>query len=287
MAMTPARRRPPPVESTPDPTPPPMLGHNRPRPPTPEEIRELLLDECAELLRRRDELLAGAERFDKANAVITSDEIAGKAADFAATKGAMGQFLARAETNRTTSKEPYLAGSRVVDAWFASLVTPIKQAQQQVMSKVTAYLRAEEDRKRAEAQALAVKAAADAARAEQQAMRSMKPAAIDQAAEAAARAEAAERAAKAKQDTRVVGDLGASVGLRGTWKIRRSRKQPYGARPRGGRGPSPSRLPCVQHQPHRVCRPLREGAGDPGLCDPRGAHRHVRIIYANSPHARL
>jgi cell pole-organizing protein PopZ len=219
MAMTPARRRPPPVESTPDPTPPPMLGHNRPRPPTPEEIRELLLDECAELLRRRDELLAGAERFDKANAVITSDEIAGKAADFAATKGAMGQFLARAETNRTTSKEPYLAGSRVVDSWFATLTMPIKQAQQNVMAKVTAYLRAEEDRKRAEAQALAAKAAADAARAEQQAMRSMKPAAIDQAAEAAARAEAAERAAKAKQDTRVVGDLGASVGLRGTWKF--------------------------------------------------------------------
>lgn len=217
-----ARRRRPPPESTPEieePPAPAPIGHNRPRPPTPEEIRELLGEDYASFIKRREELLSGAERFDQANPLIKSDEICGKAADFAASKGAMGQFLTAAEAARTAAKEPYLAGGRMVDGWFASLVMPIKQAQQNVLTKVTAYLRAEEERKRAEAQARAAQAAADAARAEQRAMRSMKPAEIDYAAEAAARAEQAEREAKAKQQTRIAGDYGTSIGLRGTWKF--------------------------------------------------------------------
>lgn len=201
----------------------PPVGSNNP-PADANPLRERLQEESGALLKRRDELLAGASRIpDK----IEDDEIAGKVADFiklvsACTKNAEGLRVAR--------KEPFLESGRVVDGFFKAVTEPLEKAKGQISARLTVWQRqkaAEEKRLRDEAEAIARIAATKAAEAAREAERAAQndaqlATAIEAAAaakQAAADAVVAERAAAAKPAdmSRTRGDVGAVASLVQFW----------------------------------------------------------------------
>lgn len=200
------------------------MGDNR-GPPllSPEELQAILAEDNAQLLSRRDELLAAASRIPD----VTDDDLARRVTDFirqvtAAVKAADGARIA--------SKEPFLAGGRAVDGFYRQIADPLDLIKRAVEKKLTAYLREkaelerrerqererlareEEDRRRREA-AEAERKLADE-RSLQEAVDAQKR--HEQASADRARAEQ-EAAAKAAEMSRVRGEYGAVSSLRTTW----------------------------------------------------------------------
>ena len=99
----------------------PEIGHNEA--PDGDSITLRLTEKHADLIKRRDELLAGAAR---APAVIPDEETAGKMADFVQKQ--IDTFLKRAKVVHTDEKEPYLSGGRSVDGFWHGLIDSLDAA---------------------------------------------------------------------------------------------------------------------------------------------------------------
>lgn len=198
------------------------IGHNRPD--LAAELRSQLELDNADILKRRDELLASVARMP---ATIGDDDMAGKFGD--QIKLITGCTKA-AEDRRTTAKEPYLAAGRAVDGFFKGVSEPLTKAKQGVERTLTAYLRAKaeaERRRREEEERLQREEAERAAReAAERAAAMQKESDLQAALEAEARAQqaaadaaAARKAAEAKpaELSRTRGDYGAVSSLRRVW----------------------------------------------------------------------
>lgn len=199
-----------------------LLSNNAPHDANP--LRERMAEESADLLARRDELLAGAARVP---ATIGDDETAGKVADFLKMTTAC---IKNAETKRVDTKEPFLAAGRTVDAFYKAVTEPLDKMKRNVEARLTAWQRqkAEEERRaRVEAERLAQEAArkaAEAARLAEQAIRD--EAQLQRAIEAAETAKQAQAdavvaeksaAAKPAELSRTRGEVGAVASLRTFW----------------------------------------------------------------------
>jgi hypothetical protein len=207
-----------------DMTAPAGIGHNTGRVPTPEDIREVLAADHADMIARRDELLAGLDRAPK---VIESDEVAGRVSDF--TKQVMAHAK-KVDVTRVDAKEPFLAGGRAVDGFFRPIADSLDAAKKDLGQRITVWQRkkADDERRAREAAEAKARAEAEAARraAEEAAARMRSETDLDAAlaAEEAAR-RAAEEAAKAERAadasaadlSRTRGDYGAVASLRTTW----------------------------------------------------------------------
>lgn len=195
-----------------------MSYTNRPIAPSTAEIQEWLADTQDALVQRRDEILAGFQRFLSAYPNGIPDEgVQARAADFAGGKGIMNAFLKEATASRVSEKAPFLAGGKAVDGFFGALTDPVERAQAHTRSLMTQFANKLEAERRAVAKAEAERLAREAAIAQDNAQdeESLQHAAdVAQAAEAA-RALADGRAAALSQ-TR--GDLGTVVSLRTQWK---------------------------------------------------------------------
>lgn len=194
-----------------------MSQTNRPIAPSPAEVQSWLADTQSALVKRRDEILAGAARFHALYADgIPDEEVQGRAADFAGAKGIMGTFLTECTSNRTAEKAPFLNGGRAVDAFFGTLTDPVAKCQLDVRAKMTAYATKLEAVRREAARLEAERLAAEAAVAQDQAIETMDEAALQHAADVSEEAEAAQALADAKpaELSRVRGELGTVVSLR-------------------------------------------------------------------------
>lgn len=200
-----------------------MRGHNLP---TDDQsaLNEMLLEKAQPLLRRRDDLIAAANRVPP---TIKDDETAGRFADYIKSITACMKSL---ESMRTGEKEPFLQAGRTVDGFFKKLTDPLAAAKKHVESILTTWQRqkAEEERlRRMEAERLAREEAERAARAAAEAEAKIKTEAdlsaavvAEQAAvQARADAEKAKREAEAKaaELNRARGDYGALASLRTFW----------------------------------------------------------------------
>jgi hypothetical protein len=194
---------------------------NRPKPLSQAEVREYLVDTQSELVARRDEILAGAKRFDTAYPDGIPDEtVQGRCADFAGSKGIMGVFLREVETNRTTEKLPFRLGGEAVDGFFETLSEPVEKVQAHMRSKMNTFaakLEAERiEAARLEAERLAAAAAEaeealiDAAGTEQAEELAIDVVDLQRAADAAATL----AAGKSPELSRTRGDMGTVVSLR-------------------------------------------------------------------------
>jgi hypothetical protein len=209
----------------------PRLGVGGNNPPTQAEIlREQLEIEAEALMKRRDELLAAAERVP---ALIDNDELAGRVGDF--VKQLTGAHKA-AETARVAAKEPYLEETRVVDSLFRQITDPLARVKKAIEARLGVYLKQkadEERRQREEAARLAREKAEAEWRAAQEAEKARlaeqsKVSAetvighIDAAQQYENEADqlAAAAAAKAADLSRVRGDYGSVQSLRTTWDFR-------------------------------------------------------------------
>ena len=201
------------------------IGDNNPPPDllVGEALREKLRDEHADLLRRCEELLEAGQRVP----AVTSDDVAGKVADFIKQLGALTKT---AESHRTGAKEPYLDGGRVIDGFFKGITDPVTELKTAVQRKLTIYLREKEEAARQAriAEERAAREAAEKARreAEEKAQAAADAAALDDAIEAEKAAELAaadlvkaEQAAdvKAAELSRTRGEYGAVSSLRTQW----------------------------------------------------------------------
>jgi len=202
-----------------------ILGHNLPPPDllVGEALREKLQDENRDLLKRRDDLLAAAERIP----AIDSDDIAGRVSDFVKQLTALTKA---AETKRTDAKEPYLEGGRNIDGFFRAITDPVAKTKDSVQKRLTTYLREKEEQARQARMAEERKAreTAEAARreAEELAKAAASAAQLDAAIEAERSAEiAAADLAKAQaaadvkpaELSRTRGEYGSVASLRTEW----------------------------------------------------------------------
>jgi hypothetical protein len=197
----------------------PGPGHNQP--PT---LHEELAARHGDLAKRRDELLAGAER---APVSIDDDETAGRIQDFIKQLGAATK---NAETARVAEKEPHLEAGRVVDGFFKGITEPLAKAKKEIEGRLTAYLRkkAENERRareeaerkaREEAEARERAAEDAAAQANDDASLDGAIAAEEQSKQAYAAAVKAERAAEAAAAdlSRTRSNYGSVGSLRTAW----------------------------------------------------------------------
>lgn len=202
-----------------------LLGHNAPPPDllVGEALTERLRDEHAALIRRKDDLLAAAQRVP----AVTDDDAAGKVSDFIAQLKGCAKA---ADTARVGEKEPYLAGGRSVDGFFKGIISPIEDVEKKVRNSLTIYHRekeAEERRRRMEAERIAReeaearrREAEDAARALRDQQSLEDAIAADKAArlaEADAVKAAQAAAAKPADLSRIRGEYGAVSSLRTEW----------------------------------------------------------------------
>ena len=199
------------------------IGDNMP-PHDADPLRDRLVETHADLLKRRDELLAGAER---APTEVGDEDTAGKVADFIKQIAAC---IKNADTHRVAEKEVYLAGGRTVDGWFKKVSDPLADVKRMIEDRLTAYQRrkADAERKaRVEAERVAREEAERAAKAAAEAEAAVKTApdlqaaivAEAAAAQAAADAAQAKKAAEAKpaELSRSRGDYGAVASLHTFW----------------------------------------------------------------------
>ena len=193
-------------------------SHNEP------PLEELLAENAASLIARRDELLASAARAPEA---ITDDEMSGKVADLVRLISAC---VKASEAARVAAKEPYLAAGRLVDAVYKKISDPLDGAKRLIEQRLTIYQRAkaEEERRRREAEARRQAEEAERQRkaAAEAAAKIVTETDLDNAVsadelarQAAADAVAAQRAADAKAAdmSRTRGDYGAVASLRTFW----------------------------------------------------------------------
>jgi hypothetical protein len=192
---------------------------------TPEQIVARLDYEFPELIRRRDELLAGINAFLSVNPTIVDASAQGRAAE----NRRMFQALSvSAENKRVEAKAPYLAAGKALDAWFKRAIDPLEAPMAKLFARMTDFgLKVEEERRRiAEEAAAAARAEAD--RAAEEAAKALlleidsAQDRLDEAVEAeqtAARAEQHAAAAPAEH-SRVRGEFGAVASLTRRWKWR-------------------------------------------------------------------
>lgn len=175
-----------------------------------DPLMDRLIEQHAALALRTDELLAAVERVP---AKIDDDAVVEKATSFVKQIKAHAKSV---ETTRVAEKEPYLAGSRTVDAYFAKLGDQLKKAAQAVESRIGAYLREKEaaERRRREEEARKAREEAEARAA---AMREQSD--MDAALQAEEDARRAQKAAevKAADLARTRGTLGGVATLRTSW----------------------------------------------------------------------
>lgn len=201
----------------------PDIGHNRP--PfdltvvlDPEEMRGELEREFQHKIARRDELLAGVARFNEAtSAGIVDAETQARAADFVRQ---IKQEARAIDQLRTAAKEPVLHAGRVIDGFFRPLADPLMDAARGIEAKMTAFARAEADRKRRAALEAARAQAAAAAKAAEEAARRADADALAAAVDREQQAIEAEDAAVAGKPadlSRTHGDLGSVASLHERW----------------------------------------------------------------------
>jgi len=198
------------------------LGRNEP--PPAEMLRQNLDEKHRALLRRRDELLAAADRVPPE---VIDEAVAGRVSDFIKQ---MAAAYKTAEAARVAEKEPHLEAGRVVDGWFKRITDPLSGAKRMIEGRLTSYQRAKAEAERCireeakrqarEAAQAAFKAAAEAEAAMRQ--EADLQAAIEAAAcakQAAADAEVAAKAAAAKpaELSRTRGEYGSVASLSTFW----------------------------------------------------------------------
>lgn len=202
------------------------LGDNKP-PPDADPLRERLITDCADLLARRDELLAAVDRVP---ASIESEEIAQKVGDFIKQ---LQSAVKNADAGRIAEKEPYLAGGRSVDGFFKKITEPLVKAKKDIEARLNVYLRAKagaERRVREEAEQQARGAAESAAREAAERVRALEDeqdldaaiAAEEAATHAAADVLKAQKEAEANaaELSRTRGDYGSVASLRTFWDFK-------------------------------------------------------------------
>ncbi len=204
---------------------PPPSGHNNPPPPrvpNPPEVVAIMQTAYAALQTRRNEILAGIERFKTKYPTIEDDDVQGRATDFAGRTGAIAKWLQEVERTREAEKRPYLDGGAQVDLYAKNLIADVNAGRNVLIERMNAYAKAKEAAERARVQAAADEAARIAQAAEERALATMHPAALETAAEAAQEAEvaAARAAAPAAELSRVQGIATTGVSsLRSTWRF--------------------------------------------------------------------
>lgn len=155
---------------------------------------------AAEIQERIDNVLGQAARLP---AVIQDDETNAKAGDFVKI---LTTLINDAEAVRKAEKEPHLQAGKAVDAKWAEAVTPLEEIKKSLRSKQTAYMLAEEARKRAEAKAEADRLAAEAK--------------TDADIETAIAVEAVATTAKSTDLTRVTSTYGTTTTLATKWTFK-------------------------------------------------------------------
>lgn len=189
-------------------------------------LADVLKEDHADLLTRRDELLAA---FQRAPEAIDDPDTNGKMQDFVKQVDACNK---RAEALRKDRKEPFLEGGRQVDGFFKGVTDPLGKVKKTLNARITVWLRkveAEERRRREEEERKAREEAERAAReAAEKAAALAEEEQLDDAIaaeeEAQAAADAARRAekdaaAKAAELSRSRGDYGSVGSLRTTWSF--------------------------------------------------------------------
>jgi len=202
-----------------------LIGHNSGD--AAQQIRENLDVKHADILRRKDELLAACER---APATIADDDTAGKVGDFVKQLAAC---MKAADGARVAEKEPFLAGGRTVDGYFKAITDPLDKAKADVQRRITLYLREKEaaERRAREDAARIEREAAEAMRREAEAaaaaMRNQESLDVAVAAELAAKKAAADAAAadkaanvNAAELSRTRGDYGSVASLVTFWDFK-------------------------------------------------------------------
>src|SRR3990167_3129 len=146
----------------------PAIGHNMP-PENADPIGERLGADHADLLKRRDELLAKS----KALPACDDEKSAGTLGDFIKD---CSSYLKDADGRRIKEKEPYLVGGRRVDGFFKTVCEAIEPVKRAISKKLEAYETKKEAKTRrllAERAAAEKKAAEEAAEAAQRAIDAM------------------------------------------------------------------------------------------------------------------
>lgn len=175
------------------------LGHNMP--PVEEQIamemREALLSDRPDFLKRRDDAIAAVSRAE-----VVDEETLGKAGDLAKILRSCEGYIS--EVHKAV-KEPYLVRGRACDAEKNRLIADITTARSALADKMNGFMakreaerRAEEARRAAEARAAAEAAARaerEAREAEEAAARAQREAQTEE-----ERQEAARRAAEAARE---------------------------------------------------------------------------------------
>lgn len=200
------------------------IGHNNPPPrvPTPPEVVAIMQTAYAALQTRRNEILAGIERFKTKYPTIEDDDVQGRATDFAGRTGAIAKWLQAVEKQRETEKRPYLDAGAQVDLFAKNLVADVNVGRAVLIERMNTYAKAKEARERKAAADLAAEAARIAREAEEVALATMDPGALETAAEAAVVAEVAQSraAAPAAELSRTAGVATTGVSsLRSAWKF--------------------------------------------------------------------
>jgi hypothetical protein len=203
------------------------IGGNNPPEALPG-VTARLMDDYAELLKRRDELIAGGGRVP---AEITDDDTNRRAGDFVKQ---IAETIKKAESHRQAEKAPYIEAGGLVDAFFkAGIADKLKAIQENVRKRMTAYQRQAEEaerqrreeaariareaadraRKAAEEDARVARAAEEAARRERQEAEDARLAAEKAEREARAEAEASRQREEAERLARIKSekDLAAAI----------------------------------------------------------------------------
>jgi len=199
---------------------------------TSEQWTELLDQNFAEAIKRRDDLLASFKRFEEGFPLRRStepgdppvgwdkwsDDIQGRAGDLRDKLLAIDKM---ATALHTLQKAPVLVATRAIDGYKRMFLQPIEDALLEIRKRQTLYAqhvdylsreaaKEEAEAKRKEAEAIAATAA-----------QTLEPKALDQAAQAFGEAAEAQAFAQAKpaEHTRTFGDTGSVTSLRDNWRF--------------------------------------------------------------------
>ncbi|KKL03565.1 hypothetical protein LCGC14_2624880 [marine sediment metagenome] len=110
------------------------LGDNMP-PEGANPLQDRLAEDHADLISRRDELLASAERTP---ATVDDEEMNKR---FATLAKLLAALVKKTETTRVGEKEFFLAGGRQVDGWFKQITDPVKKAKTSLETRQTEWQR--------------------------------------------------------------------------------------------------------------------------------------------------
>ena len=198
---------------------PALIGDNQPA-----TLQDRFAGDYGDILARRDELLAAAERVPEE---ITDDVVAGNVSDFIKM---ITTCTKNAESHRVKEKEPFLEGGRQVDGWFKAIIEPLETIKKDVQARYTQYLRNKEEVERRAREETERKAREDAAEAER--LAAEKAASAETDADLDAAVEAEQKAVRTREEldeatdqvdanaaelSRTRGDLGSVGSLHTSW----------------------------------------------------------------------